>query len=364
LGQEFGLEGYDVLVVSGDSWERGYEYGSHHSDIIRALVESHFMFYGTLMNLTREATLRNASKYIKPCRDYSQDIASELQGMSEGAGATLEEIMLIAAFPELLHPNLAGGCTSFAVRAGATEDGLTYVGQNNDESSEPWLDGRSVTLTSHLQKNAPDVLIYSYAGVPAMAGINSWGLSLCGNALGFDEPRVGVPMQCIAREILNQRSIEDAVGSIERAKRASALNFVIGSTDGIADIEANSRRVAVVRSSDVLWHANHYMYCEAGEFPDKWSDEYRENSQTRCAQMRHFLMENKGKIGLQMLEEFLRDHTNEPDSICVHTNPERKGLERTRTFDGIIYIPERKVAQIARGNPCKSAFKEYSITNR
>ena len=50
----------------------------------------------------------------------------ELEGVAEGSGLKLDEIMLIAAFNEVFYPKLAKACTSFAVRNGA-DVRRTYV---------------------------------------------------------------------------------------------------------------------------------------------------------------------------------------------------------------------------------------------
>jgi len=285
----------------------------------------------------------------------------ELEGVAEGSGLKLDEIMLIAAFNEVFYPKLAKACTSFAVRNGATSDGLTYVGQNNDEGLDPWLDGDCTTLTRFNQKDAPNALIYSYAGAPAMMGINSEGLSLCINALGFDEPKIGVPMLCVVREVFNQKNIDGAVDAIERADRAFALNFVMGTPDGVANVEANPLKVETTRSDDALYHANHYIFCPVEGFTESKSDAYMKNSTSRCDRMGHLIEENKGKLNLSLLEDFLRDHENRPDMICAHPNEKRSKAHWSRTLDGMIYVPEKREAWIAHGNPCESEFVKYTV---
>ena len=352
---------YKVLDVSGSPRERGFKYGSHHAALIKRLLDAHYDFYSTYLKTTREEAVRSASKYVEPTRRYSDDIVQELQGMAEGAGLKLDEIMMIAAFNEVFYPKLAKACTSFAVRDGATSDGLTYVGQNNDEGIDPWLDGDCTTLTRFNQKDAPNALIYTYAGAPAMMGINSAGLSLCINALGFDEPKIGVPMLCVVREVFNQKDIDGAVKAIERADRAFALNFVMGTTKGIANIEANPMKVVTTRSDDALYHANHYLFCPVEGFSEAKSDEYRRNSTHRCDRMEALIESSKGKLNLPVLEGFLRDHENHPDTICAHVNQKRTRAHWSRTLDGMIYVPEKREAWIAHGNPCEREFERYAV---
>jgi isopenicillin-N N-acyltransferase-like protein len=65
----------------------------------------------------------------------------------------------------------------------------------------------------------------------------------------------------------------------------------------------------------------------------------------------------KGRFNLETLQAFLRDHENRPNSICCHSGENRD----SKTFSGMIYIPERGEAWLTRGNPCESEFFRYSV---
>jgi isopenicillin-N N-acyltransferase-like protein len=354
------VEKYEVLEVKGTGFERGFSYGNHHKQLIRRLIDSHFDFYARYLQTSKQEALGDASQYAAPIRDYSEEIAEEINGTAEGADVQLNEVLLIAAFNEVFYPRLSKACTSFAARGSATSDHLTYVGQNNDEGIDPWLDGDCTTLTKYSQKTAPDALIYSYAGAPAMMGINSSGLSVCINALGFEKPRIGVPMLCVVREMLNQKDLEGALHSIQRADRAFALNFMVGDGKGIMDVEASPVGVTVRRSEEILHHANHYLYGTNG-FTDPKTGEYRANSVARCDRMAELINRNKGKLNLKLFQGFLRDHENKPNTICDHVNPARPKPHQGRTLDGMIYVPEKKEAWITKGNPCENEFVRYNI---
>ncbi|MGD0689268.1 MAG: C45 family peptidase [Candidatus Bathyarchaeia archaeon] len=350
----------DVLEARGSAFERGYAYGVRYKPLIRRLIDSHYDFYVRYLQTSREDALREASQYERPIRDYSEEIAEEIRGTADGADIQPNEVLLVAAFNEVFYPKLSKACTSFAARDKATSDGLTYVGQNNDEGIDPWLDGDCVTLTKYVQKDGPDALIYSYAGAPAMMGMNSSGLSVCINALGFEKTKVGVPMLCIVREVLNQKDLDGAVAAIERADRAYALNFMLGDNKGIVDVEANPLKVTATRSNVFLHHANHYVYGTEG-FTDPKSGDSRVNSEARCDRMLELLQSNEGKLNLNTFQEFLRDHANRPNMICAHVNPAKPKAHHSRTLDGMIYIPEKREAWISHGNPCENEFVRYTV---
>jgi hypothetical protein len=351
---------YDVLETRGDAFDRGFAYGVRYKSLIRRLIDSHYDFYARYLQTSKNDALREAENYEGPIQNYSEEVADEIKGTAEGADTQLNEVLLITAFNEVFYPKLSKACTSFAARGNATVDGLTYVGQNNDEGIDPWLDGDCTTLTKHVRKDGPDILIYTYAGAPAMMGINSSGVSVCINALGFEKPRVAVPMLCVVRELLNQKDLDGALNSIERADRAFALNFMLGDTKGIMGVEANPLRVTVRRSEDILHHANHYLYGTNG-FTDPKTGEYRANSVARCDRMAELTNRNKGKLDLKAFQGFLRDHENKPNTICAHVNPVRPKAHHSRTLDGMIYVPEKREAWLTKGNPCENEFVRYSV---
>lgn len=361
--QPASLTGYEVLEVKGSPYERGFAYGEHHSERLKRLLDSSYRYYSTYLNTTKEEALQDALKYDQPIRDYSEDVAEELRGTAEGAGVAMSEVLLITAFNEVFYPRLGknkegGNCTSFAVRGSATSDGLTYVGQNNDEGLDPWLEGDCTTLTRYRQSNGPDALIYSYVGAPALMGINSAGLSVCINALVYNSVQPGVPMLAVVRSVMNQKDIDGATKEIERAKRAYSVNFMMGSTKEIVDLETYPDRIFKSSSDSMLWHANHCIYSSGLSYE---TDEYRSNSVGRCGRMETLLESKRGSLDRETLQSFLADHESKPNTVCWHVDHTRPRQKQTKTLDSMIYIPEKREAWIAKGNPCSTEFVKYTV---
>ena len=348
-----------VLEVRGSAYERGYRYGSHFRPLLNRLLKANYRYYSEVGGIAKERLLRRASTYRRYTEDFSSTVSDEIKGMADASGVKIDEIYVLAAFNELYYPAPRNHCTSFAVRNGATRDGLTYVGQNNDEAIEPWLNGDCVTLTRMVQRSAPNVLIYTYAGVPAQMGMNSHGFSLCVNALHYDRASTGVPMFCLAREVLNQKSVEDAIQLIRGTKRPYSLNFVMGDTKQVVDVESTPRALEITTSDDIVYHTNHYV-CSKDPRVGSQRDKKFRNTKTRCRRIQDLLLSKKGKLDLAILETFLRDHRNWPDAICCHSGAREGAGAKVKTFDSMIYIPEKREAWLTRGNPCEAEYQRYS----
>lgn len=355
---------HDQLEVRGSAHERGCQYGTHYRDLLNQLIATNFDYHAKVFGRAKENVIERARVYRKFTEDFSSTIKEELRGIADGSGAKLDEIYMLAAYCELIYPTSRSAdamnhCTSFAVRNDATADGLTYVGQTDDESTHPWLNGECVTLVRYVQSEAPRALIYSYAGVPAQYGLNSAGLAVCVNALHYERAIDGVPMWCLVREVLNQKSVEDAITLIQKTKRAYSLNFVLGDTQQITDLETTPESVTIINSKDLLYHTNHYLRSKSPGIGSQETSSFA-NTKIRFQRIAELMEPMKGRFNLETLQAFLRDHENRPNSICSHSGENLVDRD-SKTFSGMIYIPERGEAWLTRGNPCENEFIRYSV---
>ncbi len=296
-------KGHQVVACSGSPIDRGNEYGKRFKDLINRLVQSHFSFYSRNFHLDKDQVLKEAKKYIPFIENYSPEISEEIKGTAEGAGISLHELVMVIAFPEMYYPRLFRKCTAFAVGGEATVGGEIYVGQNEDEALDPWLNGDCAVLVTVRRKDGPDVLTYTYAGVPSMKGMNSAGIAMCINALTCEQSKLGVPSLVVTREALYQKTIGDAIGAIVRATRADSLNYVIADLNGeLYDIEATPNDYDLIYSDKMIVHANHFlsqrMRIEKDLIKEKSPDTH-----IRANRMRRLLEAQANSIDLEYLDE-------------------------------------------------------------
>ncbi|MDH4272780.1 MAG: acyl-CoA--6-aminopenicillanic acid acyl-transferase, partial [Candidatus Aminicenantes bacterium] len=69
------------------------------------------------------------------------------------------------------------------------------------------------------------------------------------------------------------------------------------------------------------------------------------------------LKNNRGRITVDLLKQFLADHVNHPGSICRH------GTYVKTTFSVIINLTTGTML-LARGNPCEVKYNEYKLLTR
>jgi len=304
------------------------------------------------------------------CLAHSRNIypqhVEEMEGIAEGAGAPLDDVFT-AVCSELWEPAMwyggepaawysgepikSIGCTDFAARGRATISGSTLLGHTND--LEPSARQELVILKIQADRE-PQFLGVSVGGLWISAGFNSAGISLTGNHLAATDVRPGVPRLLVVRAILGARTLGEAMGACLLPQRASSYNNIIADKNGeVYSMEGSATDcVPIYIDDDVLAHANHYTDQHMREF--EASPGLIGGSVVRHNRAMRLLRENYGQLSPQLLQEFLADHVNYPDSICKHS-----GVVST-VFGMIIDLGELR-AWIGPGNPCQTEYEEHCL---
>lgn len=352
----------DALEVSGGPHDIGYAYGSACKQLIAQALKGNYSYYAKYTKFTKASVLRLARKYTPFIVNYAPELEEEIAGISEGAGITQEEVVMLATYYEIMYhyAGLGMGCTAIAVTGTATANGETFVAQTNDEALEPW--GQDFSRIVYARpRSGPEYLTYTYPGFPGQMGVNSKGIAQCANALITPEYRIGVPVQVITREILQQASIGDALDAIRRAKRASSVNFLIADENGeIYDMEATPTSYDCFYSSERMVHTNYFLSRRLGVKKDVILENLIDPV-IRYNRMNRILKEIPRQATAKDLMEAFKDHVNYPNSICRHPNERLPPKDRMRTADCMIFSATKKSMWLANGNPCQAEFQALTM---
>lgn len=349
-----------MVEITGKPYDRGQEYGVKVRDSIGRLIDMFFSIYTETYKLSKEQVLRRGSKYIPFIEDYSPEIAEEIKGIAEGSGRELQEVTMLVSYYEI-YDRLAFGsaCTSFAISGKATADGNTYMGQNWDDDLNWYWNGEMPFLLKVKRDSGPNLLAYTYPGIPAGAGVNSEGIALCWNTMHCEDHKLGVPTYVILTEVLHQKRIGDALGAIIRADRAESFNFVLADGNGeIYDVEATPSDIDIFYSDKYLGHANHFLSTKLSIKKDLIVS-FLPDTVVRSNRMNKLLNEKCGSFDLKKATELLKDHTNYPKSICRHPAPGE--AFQMVTFDSFVIAPAKKEMWLSHGNPCQNVFDRYTV---
>jgi isopenicillin-N N-acyltransferase-like protein len=337
---------HTLTVISGTPRERGRQYGNTFKDSIRAFLENEVYGAFTSEAPSRDNALRYAGLCLKEIRRFSAVVTEEMEGMAEGSGLRLEEIVLTTLHEELGHKGVLPGvekCTALAAGPPDTSDGCAYVGQNWD-----WME--SVTGLSNMllwkRPEGPSVLAYAYPGLWAGAGLNSAGIGLTwtwGDGLGFEGPRAGIPSYALIAQMLYQDTLEAAVAEARRGPHAGWFCFLLADGEGkVATVDGTPRQL---HAKIFRGHAARASY---GDPEVRAADGSPAPVNDQCRRMADLLQGSKGKLDQKRLQGFFGDHES---TICKHY----------ATLDSMLYNCTKREAWLSRGPGCSGAWKRFGF---
>lgn len=338
---------FPVIAVEGAPYARGLSYGRQARDMIGLTLQTYLSAWGAADKQVKQQLLDRVAPLRFRIEQHFPHLIEEIAGIAQGSGFAIDEIVALNARTELMFgaKSSEDGCTGMAVLPAAA-DGKTLIGQNWD-----WLpDAASLAIVLKIKSSSgPDIVTFVEAGMLARSGMNSDGLGLCGNYVQTDADfkQSGVPIPVVRRAILEQSSLPDAIGVVERVPRAFSSNHLLAHRSGHAvDLEATPQQVYVIEPQDgILVHANHFQTQESGfadvgvaRFPDSPARERRVRQ----------LLNGYGSVGRDDMIGVLKDQDGFPHSICRFTS-KVQGQGAVETVASVVMDLTDSVMWLARG---------------
>jgi isopenicillin-N N-acyltransferase like protein len=314
---------------------------------------------------------RLALAYAEQARRWTPQHLDELEGVAEGSGLPLSQLLVPncgeeftanepgEGCPQALTPGGPPGgdhCTAVAVAVG----GRHIVGHNMD-----WyvVDAPNNVL---FDLTVPDgTRIMGIAGAPylLMLGMNSHGVGNVSNSVHSNDNRVGVPNTFVRRASLEGASLEDARDRGLLAARARGTNHVFADTRGrLWDVETSSTASAFMDHSSVgcLAHTNHYVAAEMAPFE---AVAYPESS-IRLATVEGILAEGiaRGDDPVEIVTRALRCHEPGPGrAACGHPDESEPLAERGMTVSSMICDLDQRRVHVCAGPPCENPYQVFEM---
>lgn len=303
-------------------------------------------------------TFLGETRFLDAMRRWTPALLDEIEGIAEGSGRPPKETLAFQFMDEewwfgarrfRRTPAPATGCSVVASRA---HDGHpSILAQNMDLHG--FLDGGQAIIKVRGDGEEPDATILTIAGMIALCGANNAGVGLAVNTLWqLPSAADGLPVACVARTILAQRSLREAGVWIRSVRHASGQHYMIGDPDGFASFEASGAGVSEVpwdSSSFAYVHTNHPL--TGGKSAPRNPAE--ENSRARYSTLCEIVA---GKaLSINETETALSDR-NGAHPISVRGRADNPGA--TMTFASIVMELKRPPAiQAAGGPPCSYSYR-------
>jgi isopenicillin-N N-acyltransferase-like protein len=339
----------------------GHQLGEAARDSIRAyadLVVERFNL-GRTSTLSTEVALAAAAVAIPAAERYLPDAMTELRGIAEGAGAPVEQVMLINIRNQLGTAAAPEGCTAVLIESHASASGTGMVAQNWD--NDPATDAFSVVLTRR-PSGKPPFLTFTRPGEVAYLGLSAARTGVVLNAMPGPQRRTGVPWYFLLRAIYEAPDMDAAVLEVERAERAIPANALMLTADGGANIEITLDAVRVLRPDlrGTLVHTNHCLHPDLTAINDRHATEIYGQSFPRKSRAEQLLASGEYPVTLDLVKLLLSDHDGYPTSICRHPNDD-PAIGWQRSVVSVILEPALGRMHLARGNPCENPYELYEL---
>jgi isopenicillin-N N-acyltransferase-like protein len=345
---------HTLTVIAGSPRERGRQYGRTFQGPIRSFLDKEIYAKFTTPSISRDDLLRYAGACARVIKDYSPLVTDELEGMAEGSGLRLEEVVLLTLHEEVGKKGVlpkVEHCTALAAGPPATRDGNTYVGQNWDWMASVY--GLSQMLLWK-RPEGPSVLAYSFPGLWIGAGLNAAGLALCwtwGEMRGIKGPRVGIPSYVLIAQMLYQDTLQAALAEARRATHAGWFTFVLADGAGqLANVEGTPEKLAVETGRGHLARADFGSRAITGT-PEGQPIKYH----PQCQRMGDLLAGSAGKLDRATLQGFFGDHQS---TICKHADA-KGGF----TLDAMLFNTTKREAHVSRGPGCSGRWQRFGFEN-
>jgi len=252
-----------LLVLDGSPYNRGLIYGRTMRNQIHQLLVPWKAAFVEYIKIDPESFIKlflTRTDYISAIKRWTPDLLEEIKGISEGAGVDFDTMLVYQFADEYITIGKAiaqNRCSSAGFSA--RDNQPSAIAQNMD--IESYADGFQLVLHIKHENSDLESFVLTLPGSIGLNGINNKAIGICCNALTqLQSCREGLPVSCIVRGVLHQRTVDDAIAFIHQIKHASGQNYVIGGQTKIECLECSAGKICRFKPNgrdDVVWHTNH-----------------------------------------------------------------------------------------------------------
>jgi len=352
-----------LIQVAGTHREMGQQIGESRRENVQRSIENARKLleegYREL-ELSWEGAQIQARKYLLFAQERYPQYVDEMQGISEGANVSFDELVVLnvmeAVTMDALHLT---HCTSMAVNDERTADGHVLAAHNED-----WIpdDEDDVFVIQAKPKDEPPYLAMTYGGLIANVGFNAYGIAQLIDSVYPNDSRIGIPRLVVSRAVLAAKTPGGAIKRTLIPHRAAGYNHLIVHESGeVYSVEVSARRFSIIYNKDgYVVHTNNYLSEKMQEIEN--DPEELISSRIRYFRAMRLLNQSKSHT-IKSLQAIQRDHVNYPNSICKHDFGEGNLLDREKTINSMVIDLTAREMHIAWGNPCKNSYHTYHLDN-
>ncbi|MFK7000956.1 C45 family autoproteolytic acyltransferase/hydolase [Flavobacterium oreochromis] len=341
------------IQLSGTYYEMGKQHGSFLKEDIHRFLEDGYFQINRLCNkpINGKNVKAYTEVYQQSIQRYLPEIYEEIKGLSEGAGITLEDAILLQIRREIIGSNaftLAGDCSSIGIH----RPNNLLAGQTIDLNGDMTSLGQVFKLKP-FGKDKPEILQYSFSGLLGYMGMNNFGLSVCINLVVSNGWQAGIPPYLLVRKFLECKQIDECLDCIKSLPIASSRSFIIQDKHKQIILEITPSKYRVIES-DILLHTNHYLHEDLQK--DDVVNIFSKNSSRKRLEVLQAQIAEKQE--LEDIKTMFRDHSVYPVGTCAHNE---SNFNWSETVAAVIMQPKEGIFHALKGKPCKENYSVFKF---
>ncbi len=347
---------YPFIKVSGATYyEIGKDYGRQARDLIAHAVNDYKQVFAYTSNRSWEEIQNFALSFVDITRKLVPEVMEEVEGIAEGSGFSLADIMVVNCRYEITKFPQSNECTTAAVLPEAAKDGKMYLIKNWDYRVGIMDHVMIIHIT---QPDGTRIMGLTEAGQVIRGGMNNYGIASASNNLQsiYDAWAVGLPTVFARRALLKCKTFDEAKAFITSFPRAVSCNIMVAGfkEKKAIDFEVYPGGTDMVEpESGVVTHANHFVV---------QPEIHALQRSPRADRLRELLMQKHGELDPAYIKCCMADHLNYPQALCRHpVDPTQPLSMRPITVSSEIMDFEAGVIHICAGPPCTGEYCTYVL---
>jgi predicted choloylglycine hydrolase len=339
------------ITFIGNHIDIGRQHGYYLKDEIQEFSRNDFAGINKLCNQLLSHS--NLSDYVKPylhiIRQQLPELYLEICGISEGAGISIDEAILLQIRREIIGINpfiLSGDCSSI----GILNDEHRILAQTID------LNGNMTNLghVFNIQINGkPKIIQYCFSGLLGYMGMNDAGVGVAINLVVSGNWQIGIPPYLIVRKFLECDSIDKCLKLLEDIKIASSRSFLIMDKKRLINLEITPTGYRFIEDN-FLSHTNHFIHDDFINV-DALNIFSKNSSIRRKRLLDEHLYKSPDHTTIQKM---FQDHSFYPTGICAHNEG---NIKLGETVAAVIMYPHKKEFWALKGKPCQSSYTKFNL---
>ncbi|KAH8668883.1 putative acyl-CoA:6-aminopenicillanic-acid-acyltransferase [Xylariales sp. PMI_506] len=336
------------------------EIGFQHGQQLSAEIAGQIKIYEDVFKLNCKLDWPTVREIAEPYRATIQkltpNIYEEIEGIADGSGRNILDIVAINCRSEIAMGMFSDGCTSLGWK---TSDTRIILAQNWDWTT---LVQQNCALLTIEQPGNPTIYMMTEAGMVGKIGFNSSSVGVCQNAIrARPTDSSKVPYHVACRVMLNSTSASNALENLKSLGGVASTQHVLLAdvASGPISCELSPRGDAYIYPNEqgMVCHTNHLI---ANKLVDESSDwlggsEVRLRRAYELAGSLKLEAQDAQKIDADALRtKIFSDTYNTPSSICAPGNPARPIAVRSSTLMCIVMKFEKDQepsAEVVWGQP-------------